>query len=614
MKKPLITLEQASKTKYYRTPVNIQVHITGKAVLPYQIPKKIKIQCKPKRSCGNCYIKKNKTNLLFLKKNNPELIKFINTNEIHFGNIIKKMYDIPYRCDLKYDITDVYTIEEVYLNELHRENIKSNISRIGYCINTSLETNNIYMIDCFTYPEPKSQKIVNIITNSKKIKSNIECFELTLKEKKILNKFNPLYKNKKSDENDVNIIYSFLEKLYEIYSGNVTRIYKRFDLHMAIDLVFHSPLQFYFNNEFVHKGWLETMIIGDTRCGKGFVSESFVKYYNFGEIVSGENVSFAGLVGGIQQISGRWVATWGKIPLNNRKLVIIDESGEIDPKDFSRLSRIRSEGIAEITKIHTERTQAMTRLIFLTNPKNRMVNTYSFGIETVNDLIENAEDISRFDYILVVSQNEVNISEINKTRKIVSNPYEEIDPILIQWIWSRKPEQIIFEKETTDTILKLAIKLGNIYSSKIPLIQGENIRIKLAKISAAIAGRLFSHDKNDLVVKSSHVKAAYVFLNMIYKKPCSGYYYLSQLHKETQEIYNQGSFEDYINSFENKPDLIHYFISNNYITVTDISECINQPKEIAKEIISKLLHHRCVTKRYTFYVKNQCFNNWLRKH
>lgn len=622
----LITLTQASKQKYYRVPVNIQVHITGKAILPYQIPKEISIICKPKKTCKECTVQKEYINkgkcVIELTKENPDLIRFVNVNDYMFPSALRKMLHINPRCQFKYEINSVYTVEEIYMTEIDTEN-NSNISRIGYSINVSMDTNTPYMITCYSYPEPKTQKIIHIITDAEKLKTDIEDFELNKKNIKKLEAFNPLKKNNfKDDDGDdeedpgekVREIYSFLEDLYDIYADNITRIYKRFDLHMAIDLVFHSPLQFKFNNEIIYKGWLDVMIIGDTRCGKGYVSENLIKYYGFGEIVSGENASFAGLVGGVQQSMGRWVATWGKIPLNNKRLVVIDESGELNAKDFSRLSRIRSEGIAEIAKIHTERTQAMTRLIFLTNPRNRMISSYSFGIESLMDLIENSEDISRFDYVVVVSQNEVDSSEINKARKKSKNEYEDIDSLLIQWIWSRDINQVKFEKEAEKLVLQYATKLGKMYSPKIPLIQGENIRIKLAKIAAAIAGRLFSHDKDNLIIKSEHVKAAFVFLNIIYKKPSSGYYTLSQMQKETQEIYNLKGFESYMGSFENKYDLIHYFMSNNYITVTDISECINQPKEIAREIVSKLIHHRCISKKYTFYVKNKCFTDWLRKY
>ena len=626
MNEKTISLSQAQKTKYFKASVKIRVHVAGKAILPYQIPKKIQVTCKPREHCKGCKVKKayDKTDkcVISFAEDNTDLLKFINANENTFTQIFKKMLNINTRCSFNYEVLSVYTVEEVYLAELSVEKSTNSMSRIGYCINKSLESNAPYLITCYTFPEPKSQKIIHIITDAKKLKTDIEEFEPTKDNIRMMEIFNPLKNVKPSDtkpisdeaDPDVLLIYNFLNNLYDTYAIDVTRIYKRFDLHMAVDLAFHSPLQFYFNNEFIAKAFLDVMVIGDTRCGKGFVSENLIKYYSAGEVVSGENVSFAGLVGGIQQISGRWVATWGRIPLNNKRLVVIDESGEMDPKDFSRLSRIRSEGIAEIAKIHTERTQAMTRLIWLTNPKNRLVSTYSFGIEALNDLIENAEDISRFDYVLVVAQNEVDINEINQSRKLTKNIYASADPILVQWIWSLSPSQIIFDKKATDMILKYAVKLGKIYSPKIPLIQGENIRIKLAKVSAAIAGRLFSHKDGNLIILPAHVNAAYVFFNLIYKKPCSGYYHLSQLQTDMEEIYGLNTFEEYMNTFENKADLLHYFIQNNYITVSDLSECLNQPKEIAREVVSKLIHHRCIQKKYAFYVKNKCFTDWLRQY
>jgi hypothetical protein len=630
----IITLQQMSKTRYFRKLVQFKAMITGKAVLPYQVPKEITIGCKMKRTCKSCYVAKNwneQQNLCSIKfrPEDPLLLRFINTADTHFPGILKSMYEIDSRCSFKMNIKSVYMMDEVYMTDIIQERgystSGSSVMRIGYVVNQTLESNTSYILTGYVVPEPKTQKIMCVITDTKKLKTDVDSFVLSRDAITTLDVFNEDISSKTSptvgetdekDEQSVEGIFTFLHKIYDVYAANITQIFKRFDLHMAIDLVFHSPLQFHFNNEFVHKGWLDVMVIGDTRCGKGYVSENLIKYYGFGDIVSGENASFAGLVGGVQQLNGRWVVTWGKIPLNNRRMVVIDESGEMDPKDFSRLSRIRSEGIAEVTKIHAERTQAMTRLLFLTNPKNRMISSYSFGIEAITDLIESAEDISRFDYVLVVSQNEVNINEINKERVHIKNDFAEADPMLIQWIWSRKPDQIQFSRETTDLILNYAIKLGGIYSPKIPLVQGENIRIKLAKISASIAGRLFSRDKTGqiLVVRPIHVKAAYVFINMIYKKASSGYYYYSQIQNQAAIMRDQKEFESYVQQFENKLDLVSYFVNNNYINLNDLSEALNQPREIAREVISKLIHHQCIQKKYTFYVKTQSFTTWLKNN
>jgi hypothetical protein len=420
--------------------------------------------------------------------------------------------------------------------------------------------------------------------------------------------FNPEYVD------SVDSIYDFLENLYEIYSLNITKIYKRFDLHMAIDLAIHSVQSYNLGNEFILKGWGDVMILGDTRCGKGFVTERLLNYYDVGEIVSGENVTIAGLVGGVQQIGGKWILQWGKIPINDRRLVVVDEFGEI--KDiFPKLSRVRSEGIVEITKIRTETSYARTRLIFLANPiKNRTISSYSHGIEALTDIIENAEDISRFDYVLIVANNEVSLEDINTFYSEKSNPYEPYDKQLVRWIWTRKPNQIRFSEDTLKALIRYSIKLGNLYSPAIPLIQGENIRVKLSKIGTMIAGRLFSASKDgeSIVVHPSHIEAAYVFLNMIYKKSCSSYQYYSSIRKEMSEMKEPDLLKRYIQSFNNWQLIIDYLIGTNYITANDMSEHINQPREIVREIISVLLKHCCIQKKYTFYVKNQEFTDWLK--
>jgi hypothetical protein len=125
---------------------------------------------------------------------------------------------------------------------------------------------------------------VHVFTEEKKIKSDSETFKLTKEKHQKLMHFN-------KQGLSVNQIYEYLEKLYLSYAHNVTKIYDRFDLHLAIDLAFRSVLSFKFDNEIVHKGWMDIMIIGDTRCGKGYVAEKLSAYFNLGEVISGDNIN-----------------------------------------------------------------------------------------------------------------------------------------------------------------------------------------------------------------------------------------------------------------------------------------------------------------------------------
>ncbi|MBT9174572.1 MAG: hypothetical protein DDT22_00232 [candidate division WS2 bacterium] len=600
----LVSLSDAVKPDYFRKKIRFRCIVTGKSIMPYHIPKKIKIICsnKNKRCITNDCINYN-----YIFDLKPDM-RFIGTNETFFTQIISNI--LNFSCRFRFKILEVYTVEELYVksvlninsDEMHASN------RLAYFIGYNMPCNVEIEAHGYTQPEPKQQKVIHVINSFKPVKTDVDVFKPSKQMIQDLQIFNP------EDMDSVNSIYDKLENIYNIYAHNITRIYKRFDLHLAVDLAFHSVLSFNLSNEYIHKGWADIMILGDTRCGKNFVAEGLSKYYKIGDIVSGENVSVAGLIGGVQQISGRWILTWGKIPQNDKKLLIIDEAGNMNDI-FIALSRVRSEGIAEITKIRSDTNYTRTRLIFLANPKNRPLSTYSYGIESITDIISNAEDISRFDYVLTVANDEVSLEDINIFAVKQDNPYEKFDNALILWAWSRKPDKIKFKPDALTKLIDYSIKLGNLYSSQIPLIQGENIRIKLAKIAVMIAVRLFSAsaDGEKIIVTSIHIEAAYVFLQMIYKKKSSAYFYYSKIKKDISTIKDIEILERYIKSFQNWESIMEYLIGTNYITATDMSDHINQPKDMVREIISTLLKHACIQKKYTFYVKNPGFSEWLRK-
>ena len=196
------------------------------------------------------------------------------------------------------------------------------------------------------------------------------------------------------------------EKLNDIYgdlSINITGIYNRTNLHLAIDLVYHSPLQFYFGKKLIEKGYPEVLIIGDTRCGKSETSKKLVGHYRLGARSSGENTTPAGLIGGLHQVRTGWRISWGRIPLNDGRLLFIDEVSGILEEEIAKMSDLRSSGIAEVTKIQTERTLARTRLVWLSNPRSTdSINNFGSGTKIIENLIGKPEDIARFDFVVSV--------------------------------------------------------------------------------------------------------------------------------------------------------------------------------------------------------------------
>lgn len=611
-----IISNDVSSSKYHNKPIVIRCLISGKSIAPYCIPKKIKFNCisNDKHDCKFCTYKSTAPNIVELNPTNEEILKFIDINNTIFDRLIKEIFYI--QCDIRYEIVETQNIERIFiLPPLKKDRSKSGITQLSYYAGYGIDVNTMYEMQGYTTVDPKNQTTTHVFTKATKIRSDTETFNMSIdKHNQFMAEFN-------IEEPTATKIYDYLYNLYEHYAHNITKIYNRFDLHLTVDLVTKSVMSFNFDNEFVHRGWMDVMIIGDTRCGKGYVAEKLINYYDVGEITSGENVSFAGLVGGLQQYNKHWVVTWGKIPMNDGGLVVIDEASEIRPEDWTKLSRIRSEGIAEITKIQTQITNARVRLIFLSNPHNKTIANYSYGIQSLLDVVKAPEDIARFDYVLVVAHNEVPVNEINISHNTIVKKFhnQQLEHDLVMWVWSRKSNEVKFSQAAIDRIYTMSIELSRQYSFSIPLIQGENIRIKLAKIAISFAGRTYSNkeDGKYLFVDVCHVDCAISFLHLIYKKEACGYYDMSQLRKDLDVGFADKDFtsiDKYFNSFgTNKLELYRHLLNNNNITAPLLSEHLNCPTEIAREVISKLLKTDCIVIQSNHYVKVPAFNNYLKK-
>lgn len=598
--------------KYFGKPVTIKCIVSGKSIsAPYSIPKRIKISCfkdRDKKCKGeNCVI--NRSNIVELGIDD-NLLRFIDITDAAIPSAIKSSLKIS--CKFSYKVLSVQNVERIFISApTGKERNTNTSSYVGYYLGYGIDVNTVYELSGVVMTDPKDQLTTCLFTEAVRLKSDVETFAITKDIKHKLNKFNV-------HRNNVEDIFHYLDTLYTSYARNITKIHDRFHLHAAIDIAFHSPLSFYFDNEYVHKGWMDIVIIGDTRCGKGYVAERLCRFFNVGEVVSGDNASFAGLIVGLQKFGDHWTTSWGKIPMNDKGLVIIDEAGSISHDDWTKLSRVRSEGVAEVIKINKQITNARTRLISLMNPPLKTIASYSYGIQSLMDVIKAPEDIARFDYALVVSHDEVSVKDINRSRKEITPLYtSEEEELLIMWIWSRKPDQIKFTDDAVKHTYQCAVKLANEYSFSIPLIQGENVRIKLAKVAVCLAGRLYSHDGPILVVEKLHVECAHVFFNLMYKQDASGYKDMSMMQKSVDIETNSEDLKSmvkYFSTFKDGGKLLKTLLNNNRFSVNDLVESLNLPKEFIHELISKMLDHNLIIRRgYGAYDRTPAFTSWLKK-
>jgi hypothetical protein len=605
------TFDEVVESTYYNKRIRLKCIVVGKTLAPYQVPKVVTARCNGKR----CVCKFKKEKQYPIPVIDQRVLMFIDAKTRSVPAIVGEIIGSTCR-NLEVRVDEVQLIERIFIarptgNERTR---KGGGSRAAYVIADSVETNSIYDMQGYSTVDPLTQKTTHVFTTAKRTNSDVEAFEI--------NEYhNALTQFQVPESYDAVEMYKHLCAIYQGYSANFTKIYERDDLHLAVDMSFRSVISFWFDGEHISKGWLDVMLMGDTRCGKGFVAERMVKFFGVGEVVNGESATIAGLIGGVQRIDNQWAITWGKIPMNDCGYLMIDESTGLDTGIWGQLSRVRSEGVAEITKIVTEVANARARLLWVCNPHNRMINTYSYGIQSVLDIVKAPEDIARFDYILVVAHNEVEGKYINKHRpKPAKLLYDEkAERELIMWCWSRKEDEVIFTDEAVSAIYEMSLRLAAAYDYSIPLIQVENIRYKIAKISIAFAARFYSNEENGkyLVVKTVHVECAWIFFDVMYKKESSGYLAYSQMKKSAMEIATPEKLAEIQKYFDGwlmqKSELMRCLLINNYISDQEVSTHMGVDQRIGKEVISKLLKTGCLQRKGQSYIKSPEFTHYLKK-
>lgn len=604
-----VTLSDAAKSEYYFKPIRVRCVVAGKGTSPYILPRKILAESTDDE--GN-----KQKHVASFRLEEGVFISLVGVSDAQKQRVLRSILKIPGNSSFTWEVLESFNIEELYLIPAIDMSAPASeyVLRKSYFVGHGIETNRVYDFKGYTMPDPKSQQATHVLLTATPAETDIDRFDIDE------DLHQQLAETFQTDD-----VFEKMHDIADHMSAHITNIYGRADLHIAVDLVFHSPLMFDFDGKTVKKGWLEALIIGDTRTGKGFVAEGLSKYYGVGDLVSGENLTLAGLIGGVQKLGDRFTLTWGKIPLADRRLVVMDECTGLSHSEIAKLSRIRSEGVAEVTKIISEKTTSRTRLIWLANPrpgpdatKPRVLSDYNYGIEAVSELIGAAEDVARFDFVLTVAQNEVKSEDINIHRDESSNETmytQDICRKLLTWCWSRTVEDVIFDEDVVSLILKAAKDLGSKFSPKVCLIQAEDVRFKLARIAAASAGRTYSTDDGvRLLVRKEHVEFAYNFLHHIYSKPSCGYLQLSTAEREKSTLRDPNKVREILESTgEVMADLVDGLLEHRIFTARDICDYANLDIHQARMMISDLVRCRAVIKDYNGYAKRPSFRLFLQR-
>lgn len=294
----------------------------------------------------------------------------------------------------------------------------------------------------------------------------------------------------------------------------------RSDLFGAIILTYCSVTEIPWSSGTI-KGWLDTMVIGDTRTGKSQMAQRFVKNLGLGGYINGENARRTGVIGGVQRFGDSWMVTWGAIPMNDRGLLIIDEASGLEIDDVKDLSSTRSSGAVTMNKIVKGEARARTRLLWLSNPRSgkNLSDFYWKGYGAFQEFIPVAEDQARYDLVLTAAREDIEVLEgIEEEHK----PDTEAWSSLFSMAWSTTMEDIVIPKSYQKTVRKLAAGLNEDFGGG-PLVVGVAVHEKLLRLACAFAVLSGSIEGKKLMLNDQHLEYADQFLRSSLNKSSFGY-------------------------------------------------------------------------------------------
>jgi hypothetical protein len=588
--KPIeVALADHAKSEYMSAKIYTKADAIGRDSHDLLIPEEIKGWCRNNPEISKCvdcpqqfyYNAEKARNERIIKfdASNPKTVPLIDMNQRDLMQKVRYVFGIHNRCvDFKFDIEWINAMGLYVAPTLTDFAIEESVGRVRVMyFGHGLKLNTSYGLLGYVHPHPRTMQATFLVEEATPLSSTLANFTLSksrLKELKIF--------QKKPEQNPLDKI----KEIHAYFINDFLFIFGRGDLIMGVDLVYHSVRRFNFQERNI-KGWLDALVIGDTGQAKTEIIKQLMGYYNLGTFASGESSSRTGLLYNIQMVQGQdaWIQ-YGLLCRANGMLVAIDEIHGMKPDDFKEFTRVRSEGVVNVMRYAWGSALAETRLISIANPKEGMsMESYGYPVMAILDLpiFKSKEDIRRFDFAIGVMAGEVGDDVLHTdVHDILSkdNPYtKDLCRDLLLWIWTRKPEEITITNTTEKYVLEKSVKFCRNWIADIPLVESADMRLKIVRIAAAIAGRVYNtEDGINLLIEKIHIDAAIEFLETIYQSPSLDYYGYSMERAKT------------ILDDEEMDKLAEHFTQNFGINAEVIAKWVLSTNTFQKNIIKVALN------------------------
>lgn len=614
-----VPLFECTSSKYTNKRVIVRGVVSMMNEAPYVIPKIVRTSCKKDQNgCNGCRIfpeVPDENGFIFgtIPSQSPAIIELVNTPKKYLREPLLAGLGISACKTVELHTVGFRNVADIRVSpQLEVTNRASDRALIqAFVVDSKVELNENYEFECRMVPHHKTQEAVLLASKCKPVEDALSTYSPNDESLSALQRFQP---------RDWSLV-SLRQKLAELYrdlSFNVTHIYERQDLHLAVDLAYFSPLVLDFDSQIV-KGWTEILIIGDSAQGKSETALRLRDHYRVGEKLECKNATVAGILGGLQRIGDRFMVAWGVIPTHDARIVILEELKGIETEVLAKLTDMRSSGIAEIPKIERRRTRARTRLLALSNPRSSYsLGSYSYGVDAIRELIGSPEDLRRFDAVFMAAAKDIDAEVINNLQRhrpeVEHTHTSELCHSLVLWAWTR--EKVVFDDKAYTEILDQSILLGSIFVDSIPIVDRGSMRFKLARLSAALAARTFSTDDESmsvLRVRKCHVEYIVETLVRHYSSSSFGYLHYSQAEQERNQILDAEKIRERITQSPFAKDFIAALLRTFSITTDDISDWCGYDQLESRDMVGFFVRKRALEKWKRVYKKTPAFIDLLRE-
>jgi hypothetical protein len=620
---PLLPLAAITESAHAGTRLRVQAVVTARADTPYLIPSVVDCSCdRSQDGCAACPVFAREPSQetgavrMAVHRESPSVLAMVDAPKRQLREATREALRIPSCKSVQFRTVEHQNVEELRLTPQlcvgAQSQSQGDAMRVAFYVGHGSEANAAYEFIGRVYPHPKDQRAVMVASSSRPSEDSLTAFRATDAELQELALFQPQSWTEAGIAEKLDDLYSDLET-------NVTGIYGRRDLHLFIDLAYHSALYVPFDRRVV-KGWTEILVIGDSGQGKTETSAGLMRHYGMGERVVCKASTGAGLLGGLEQIDGKWFVRWGVLPTHDRRLVIFEELKGVTVGDIAKLTDARTSGVAELTKIEKRKTWSRTRILAVTNPRSdRQMQQYGFGVEAVQELIGGLEDVRRFDACYVVTSGQVDQAKINvlqRERPSVSHRHTpELCRRLVLWAWTRGEAQVEMTEGATVTALSESIRMCDSYSDAIPLVDRGGMRHKLARLATALAARTYScgnADTSRLVVRECHVRFVSAMLDRVYSSPEHGYRDFSRAMLSQGVLQDGEGIRSKLYATPYARDLVEKMLQTPEIDSRDVCDWCGWEQDDARQLLSLLVRKNALTRDGRGYRKSAPFIELLK--